>query len=588
MGSDVGLRTPHLDSATAKARRHLAAARAARDGISTMVDALRISRPPRAPSKPPAIPSSVTVARRHALIPLAEGRPELEARIHALEDVVAARDAELLALKREWGRGLVRRNYVQKDRDAARADASAMRDIARASSATAHATRKRFVQFVEDVAAPLPSLRDVLAREASESAISAPLKEEITAALDDIEEVLSTARDSLERHPVPPTLPEQLQKENTSTPALTRAPLKSRNSGFPPSAAGSDDDSKSCASFASSSFFGEHRETQLDALVELVDILESKVSAGPAYPSANDAIHRARRTISSSRVKLPCEISDLVAERDLLRAQLDAVMSEKETVGGEDAAMALAAKAEAELRDANEEIATLRIRLTSFEKIAERAVKQEELASKNVLLANELRGARKTIERLIQEKGGLRRTALSSGLLSNTPTSAKLPPKGSADAMRRILDWRQRASSENQDTSANTGRALFREGEQGLSDDPSPAVAACLSKSEALPDRPTGLMLSRGPVKKRRMGASDSETSRTNEDNSLSERSLDVAVNDSISAQSLPVRGFLRRRDSFLSTGNVSASGEEITITNHRNIFSTGGPTLDGLKGLLG
>lgn len=589
MGSDVGVRLPPLDTAAAKARRHLAAARAARDGITTMVDALRISKPPRAPSKLPTTPTSVPIARRHALIPLAEGRPELEARIHALEDVVAARDAELLTLKREWGRGLIKRNFVQRDRDSARADAAALRDAAKASSAVAHTTRNQFVQFLDDISAPLPPLHQVLVSDACETALPPQLKDELAAALDDIEEILSTARDSLETHPLPPALPQRLQKEKPSVSNVKRPPLKPRNARGPSSVPGSDDDSKSCASFASSSFFGENRETQLDALVELIGILESKISAGPAHPPVNGALRRAKRTVTSARMKLPSDFSDIMAERDTLKAQLNAVMAEKEKVGGEDAAMALAAKAQAELRDANDEIAIMRMRVASHEKSAERVVKQDELASKNVLLTNELRNARKTIGRLIQDKSGMRRSAVSGGLQAASPMSSQPPLKGNTDAMRRVLDWRNTASSENQDVPvAGTSRVLFERNH--ISRDPPCSnpdndIVSRLSRTEALPDRQTRVLQRRLHGTSRVIG---SESSQPNEVNSLSDRSLDVGGNDSASVQSLPRRGFMSRHDSFLSTGNISASGEEVTISKRRNIFSTVSPSMDGLRALLG
>lgn len=584
MGSDVGVRAPPLDSASARARRHLAAARAARDGISTMVDALRISKPPRAPAKPHSA-SSIPAARRHALIPLAEGRAELEARIHALEDAIAARDADLLVLKRQWGRALVKRRHLENERDAARQDASNMRDALKVSSTAAQAARKHLIRFIDDVASPLPGLRAIVSETGGKDSATIALCNELETVLDDIDEVLSTARDDLERHPLP-----QMPLECSKLPVMSAAPASVRPRAGPatPSATGSDDDAKSCASFASSAGFGEDRETQISTLIELVDILESKLTAGTPYPSADSSITRAKRTVASLRVRTPAEVSELVAERDQLKAQLDAVMSEKEGIGGEDAAMALAAKAEAELRDANAEIFRMRARLTGVEKIAERAARQDVLMSRHTALEGELRSARKTIERLVQEKNNLRRTALSGGALSNTPSSTKPLAKGTSDAVRRILDWRQRASSENHDDTTDAGAQPCSTPPNKETDNRLPLVPPRAGRANQLPDRPTGVIQGRDPTKKRKIANSDSEDALGFDGQSVSERSLDVGVNDSISAQSLPVRGFLRRHDSFLSAGNVSASGDEITIMNNRNIFSPGGRAFDGLRGLLG
>lgn len=579
MGSDIAARASPLElSSQARARRSLAAARAARDGISTMVDALRISKPPRAPLKP--LSSSVPAARKHALIPHAEGRVQMEARIRALEDAVAARDAELVKLKRQWGRALVRRKHVEKERDNAREQVREVRESVRCTHAVATAERKRTQRVLEDVTVPLPALREA----ADRARATAPqLAEEVLAAVDDIEETLAEASEEVAAHPLP--VPAADGRDGI------KAVAAARSRSYAGSVATEDEDGKSVASYASSTAFGDDRELQVDALVELVEILDAKLVNGPPNAGAAATLSRAKRTLNGARVRGAVEVKEIVAERDKLSRQLEAVMKEKETVGGEDAALALAARAEAELRDANKEMQAMRERLRSLEKIAERGFRSGALNERNTALEGELRSAKKTVGRLVQERNSLRRTAPSS-MLSNASNASKTPGRGNSEAMKRILDWRQRASSENHERSTEPVAPVpfMGLGSDHVVDEIRP-LDARVAIAEPLPDRVTGRTLGNSiPVKKRRMGMLDSESANANDVVSLSERSLDVGVNDSISAQSLPVQGFLRRHDSFLSgNGNVSASGDEITFTSNRNIFSSRDPKIeDGLLALLG
>lgn len=547
MGSDLGARHPEV--AAARARRSLAAARAARDGITTMVDSLKISKPPRAP---PSLPQS----RRHALIPHAEGRAQLEARIRTLEDMVSARDIAQTKLKAQWGRALVKRRAAERERD-----------VMRVNIRTAVVLRKQFERFVQDISVPLPDLRQCIEKAEKEAPA---LAEEVGAALDDIDETLATAKDALAAPP--PMVPVE--------DSLKRIARGVTSTG------GSDDDARSVASFASSAL-GDDRETQLDALVELVEMLEVRL-AGKTHP----VVIRAKKTMAAARAKVTPEVAELVSERDRLKEQLQAVMEEKESVGGEDAALALAARAEAELRDANKEITELKERLVTAERLAGKVVRQEELLARNSALESELRSAKKTVGRLVQERNTLRKTAPSAALVSNASSASRTPGGANSDAMRRILDWRRRASNENQDTAVKPIPMAEPFEEKQIKENKEKAGelysgAAPLERVEPLPDRQTTTNLRRSPVKKRRVAVAEVDSVNAVDANSFSERSVEVGLNDSVSAQSLPVQGFLRRHDSFLSAGSVSASGDAITLNNSRHIFSAAGPKVDGLRGLL-
>lgn len=545
MGSDLGAR--HPEASAVRARRSLAAARAVRDDIANMVDSLKISKPPRAP---PSLPQY----RRHALIPHAEGRAQLEARIRTLEDMVSSRDTAQTKLKAQWGRALVKRRAAERERDTLRA-------ALRASAAL----KRQFESFVQDIGVPLPGLRECVER----AKVDVPaLAEEVIAALDDIEETLSAAKDALAAPP--PVVPRE-----ESIRRVGRGTM---------STAGSDDDVRSVASYASSAL-GDDREAQLDALVELVEILEVRL-AGKTHP----VMIRAKKAIAAAKARTSPEVVEILEERDRLRKQLEAVMEEKESIGGEDAALALAAKAEAELRDATKEILELKKRLANAERIAEKAMRQEELNERNAALENELRSAKKTITRLVQERGTLRKTKPNGPLLSNESSASKTPGRTTSEAMRRVLDWRQRASSENHDPTPEPIQLAVPFGDENAEDMMNGETDGLvpIDRSDQFPDRRLLTPAESRLIKKRKAIAPDGDSMQAIDANSNSERSLDVGGNDSTSVQSLPTRGILHRHDSVLSAGTVSAFGDTITITNSRNIFSTGGPKkVDGLRDLL-
>ncbi|CAN8067397.1 unnamed protein product, partial [Agarophyton chilense] len=126
------------------------------------------------------------------------------------------------------------------------------------------------------------------------------------------------------------------------------------------------------------------------------------------------------------------------------------------------------------------------------------------------------------------------------GARVRAPSLPVLPP-ASADTVRRILDWRQRASENH---------AVL----------PPRTAEHARSAVDAADDR-----LLNG------------------EANSV------VDSFGSISAHSLPVQHVLRRRDSFLSAGGVSVGAEHIVLPNGRNPFASNKtPKLDGLRFLLG
>lgn len=577
MGSDVAARAVPLEPTSARARRSLMAARVARDGISTMVDALRVSKPPRAPAK--HSPSSVPPARKHALIPHAEGRAQLEARIHGLEDVVAAKDAELVALKRQWGRALVKRKHFEKDRDAAREQAHDAKERARATRAAAAAERKRMLRSLADVLVPLPALKEV-AEKCRKG--EGGLADEVLVAVGDISETVAETREHLEAHP----LPEVATEVANGVGGVVSMRMRS----YTGSITTDEEDGKSVVSCASSTAFGDDRELQVAALAELVEILDAKLANGPPHLGAAATVLRARKTLKGSKAPTAEEMREIVAERDTLRKQLDAVMVEKESVGGEDAALALAARAEADLRDAREELDAMRDRLKRLEKVAERGLKTEAVIERNATLEGELISAKKSVGRLVQERNSLRRTTTNS-LFSNASNASKTPRGANDEARKRILEWRQRASSRNLgNETTNVAPVPFASLESEGEVERIPLLPARIDGAEPLPDRVTTPAFTYDmTMKKRRTSVLDSDSVRTKEETSFSDRSVDAALNDSVSAQSVPVQGFLRRHDSFLSAGDVSASGDEITIRNNRNIFNMKTPKVQaGLGSLFG
>ena len=535
---------PHrpLEASQARARRSLAAAAAARSGIATMVDALRVSKPPRAPQNP----------RRHALIPLAEGRDELEARIRALEDIVSTRDDEAHKLKRQLGRALVKRRYLERERENNNVSLTAATAAVKECYAGLVGARADLATLVDDVEASVSALRDVT-EGSTENAV-----EDIVSALD-------IARAKLAQPPTEPVL------DAMPAASIALGKVKPIKMG---STVGSDDDAKSCASYASSTAFGDDRETQVETLVELVEILDAKLSTG--HP-AEAVLARAKRTLAKEKG----DIAEVMEERDHLKDVLGAVAADDD-IG---AANMARVKAEVELRATKKQMEEMKEKLAAVEKIAERAVKAEETMARNRALQAELLAAKKTVGRLAQERNSLRKTAT----LTNTPnsTSSRARPRD-AEAMKRILDWQRSASSENHpppiaqpafdDTDVKNDRTQSSPGSN------KPVVGE--DGKQAFPDRVTALLSQKAPTGRRKLPLPDLDSVNVNDKNSVT-GSVDVGASDSASAQSLSLHGFLRRNDSFLSIGGISASGDEITVTNNRNIFNSPMISTDGLRGLL-
>lgn len=530
MSSDT-LPPGRLDSATLRARRRLAAARTARDGISTMIDTLRISKPPRPPS------TSLPPARRHALIPSFEGRAQLEARIRSLEDMVATRDSANVKLKTQWGRALLKRRTMERENEGLRTRCRRLNSMA-----------GEVGKWMEEMEMGIKRVREI------GHVISGEEGKELAILMDDLEEMIGGVR-------------EMLGRVNEGDGA-------------------SDDDVRSLASGSmgsrTSSIVGDDKNGQIAMLVELIELLETKV--GAAHPS----VGRARAAVGKVRGG-GAELISVMKERDTAKEMLKAVMDAREKKGGEEEALAIAAKAEAELRECKMEVKELKRELEVARRVAERAVRQDELKEKNARLETELKSAKKTVGRLVQERNSLRRTSPGGGWVSNASSGGKTPRGRGAnsEAMRRVLDWRKRASSENQMSSED--RVVERL-EDRLEDRMEDRI-----EEDTQSSRMNGVSMRKvdrndeGGMKKRKV---ESETGRVVGAGALEigsmEGSVDVGRGDSISAQSVPVQGFLRRHDSFLSSGNVSASNDAITLTSGRNPFSVKErKRVDGLKDLL-
>lgn len=449
--SDMGgVRTTHdhrpPDPAAARARRTLAASRAARAGISNMVDALRISRPPRGPGKGStnANGTTGTTARRHALIPLAEGRDQLESRIRTLEDVVTSREEALVRLKRQLGRTLIKRRHVERERDSAMNRLSQAVAEARAFHNAAASARSDLKTTIEDVS-------ELLRISPDNEADASILIDDISAALD-----IATAKLSIA---LPPCTVEEQQSSQTQP--LTRPRTT-------PSVVLSDEDARSCASFASSAL-GDDRDAQLESLIELVDILDAKLASGPPHQDATNAVTRARRTVESVRAEKGRETNGKIGTTDPLnkgdderRKEISRIvsdlLSEKCTNGSFNLTddVAQVAIARAELREVRESTERLRVHNHSLERALERATQQTNLIEQNENLQRELANARRTITRMIQERGPQRRFAARSAAV--TPASATREPRGLStdpEAIRRVLNWRYEASTASRHGSAD-------------------------------------------------------------------------------------------------------------------------------------
>lgn len=490
LNPDASSIRPTPDATTARNRRAQAVSRAARAGISNLVESIKISKPPRAPTKHPT--GTLTASRRHALIPLAEGRDELEARIRVLEDGVATRDETLVKLKRQLGRELMRRRTIEKERDRAIMGLKNMPALIRTQQEAAISARSDLQNLIADITSSLPS-----------AYLTPKLNSEVSTILDHIAGSTDVAMAKLSVEL--PTCPENIIEEylpsaktnyHHSNYSLSSKPRTTSTAGF------SDDDARSCASYASS-LLGDNREAQLDSLVELVDILESKINAGAPHQAASNALQRAKRTVSniqrgnggSSR---DCSASGPTIElerggsadldsidmerRHEISSVVDAVIKERlgsrtgdnhvsqrngngngngtgnghvDVPDENDDEMIVelsrTAVAHVELLEARRSAEALRRRVASLEKMAERAIRVDELIEQNAALTKALGNAKSTITRMIREQGVGRRM-VGSATLTPASTPRAIRVKKSAmneddDVLHRVLVWQQDAST---------------------------------------------------------------------------------------------------------------------------------------------
>lgn len=472
------------DATTARARRSLATSRAARSGINTMVESLRVSKPPRAPCKPTTQPSAATVARRHALIPMAEGRDKLEARIRSLEDSLAARDEASVRLKRQLGRALIKRRHLERERDSVISRLSTATTAAHSYHTLAVTTHNDFQALVNDIVTTIRSTiisnTDSITETNNVLQVAAEILLELRASKEDsncclhlIIDFVKTAVDKL-KTPLPPcTVDVSIPSPVVST--LARSRPSTAVAQCTVSTAPSDDDAKSCGSFTSSAL-GDDRDAQLESLIELIDILDAKLSSGGAHTAASNALGRARRTVLHIRSKQTLELREGDASgnsanshgradeqlangerRDAIVHVVDDILSGRSQPSADGAsltlneALALAASTKVELEETRRELEDMQQRVFSLEKSAERGLRYDEAMEQNTMLQNQLATAKKTIARLIQDSRGPRRFSYST---AGGPQSAGSTPEvarkagGDPDSVQRILKWRQSASSE--------------------------------------------------------------------------------------------------------------------------------------------
>lgn len=472
------------DGAVARARRSLAASRTTRNGITSMVEALRISKPPRAPLKSSTNTPLSTSIRRHELIPLAEGRDKLEARIRALEDSLTARDDASITLKRQLGRALVKRRHLEKDRDAIAIRLSTAISSARSYHALAVSTRSEFKVLIDAVSITILDTANANHDHQNFSETNLiQIASEITSnphvTVEELGNCIMTVADAVQcaanrlQTPLPPCMTES-KVPSPSTPLVSRSRPAHSASPRALSTSPSDDDSRSCASFTSS-VLGDDREAQIESLIELIDILDAKLSSGIPHTAASNALTRARRTISKIHPKQNPEqcktdtsdqCEDLVKtidEKLTNRKRKDAIVHAVEDMlsgrlGSKEngrglslnEAIALAASSKVELEEAHQEMEDMRKKIASLEKAAERGLKYDEVVEQNSVLEGKLTTAKKTIARLIQDTRGSRKmpskVTLGSQSVESSPARSKVG-RGDPEAVQRILRWRQTATS---------------------------------------------------------------------------------------------------------------------------------------------
>ncbi len=228
--------------------------------------------------------------------------------------------------------------------------------------------------------------------------------------------------------------------------ALRAALAAKENDGEPPSAPptplkyrSDDDDRRSTTSFASSALFGDDREAQLESLSDLVALLEAKVALGNTPTRTAELLSRAKNTLNANR-----SVSDenIVAERDELRRKLDAVTAAKDSAPPTAAQYAALRVA---LDDARADATAWRSRAAALERL------RNVSTAPDPKLQAELADAKRTIGRLVSERSSLRRQSNVVPVLPKPPMrqperDPRLAP--SPDVVRRVHEWRERASSE--------------------------------------------------------------------------------------------------------------------------------------------
>lgn len=457
---------PGPDIATARHRRSIAQSRTARNNITNLVDAIKVSKPPKPPSKLNTA-NATNATRRRALIPLAEGRTQLEARIRSLEDTVSARDEAVLRLKRQLGKTLFKRRSADKERDSLTLRVQQTASLARSHHSVALSTKTDLHNLIDSVTISVQAANELLSSIASST--SGVQNTDITnlqISLTEISDAIDTAKAKLSTYELP-AIPSNVN-DGHSTLCSSKKPPRPASI-----ATQSDEDARSCASYASS-ILGDDREAQIETLIELVEILDVKLSTAPLNQTAIEIMNRAKDTISneqSQNENAPLQPSqqnesDFSQKRELITNIVNEVVREYSNVANDHqdtsnvidvAEVTRSVTARVELDEARQTADTLQKRVLSLERTAQRAVQLEELIDQNARLQRDLDNAKETITRLIRERGPTRR--LSSGQPSpfQTPMSTPVqkPLRGEDnelskrfededdDRIKRVITWQQ-------------------------------------------------------------------------------------------------------------------------------------------------
>lgn len=483
-----------------RARRSLAAAHAARQELSSVVDTLRHGRPPRLPTG------------KH-------GTPRTLPAVTATKDPFTTSEDDIARLKRQWARSLVRRRALERERDALLAELHATREYATMAD-VARTDLAALTQDLRDIVHALRGVEDIADTKA------------LADDLDDIAFTTETRVESLKRAEdtvlvaIAAAQNQMCYKSKSDHDAYglarkSASESKSGINGYTVCRHGRsrsfsrDDDSRSCRSGTSSTLFGDDAEAAMQALADVVDILETRLATtasayasqtanvaklrSPARSRALRSLQRARRTLSAAagvgsisggdamelhtrslppsprtEVSIPAlpstpqepsvDMKSADPSRALFRddannnseSSLNSSQNDRKNPFCDDSTGNSLDAVDADINSLRTENTELRKRVECLEQAAKGGSAHAETIKQNAEMQAQLLAAKKTIGRLVQDKALPRMSAgrpcspaeyLSHPRLGGDIRDVSAFQDGvHSEAIRRILDWRSKAS----------------------------------------------------------------------------------------------------------------------------------------------